>query len=41
MNSMDEMLLKKASEIYSVPFEVFEGAYKLGIAEGIYQSTIK
>lgn len=38
MNSLDEMLLRRASEIYSVPFEVFEGAYRLGIAEGKYQS---
>ena len=41
MNSMDKMLLEKASELYSVPFDILEGVYRLGHTEGMYQSTIK
>lgn len=34
INATDEFLLKMASEIYSVPYEVLAGAYRLGRNEG-------
>lgn len=41
INKTDEYLLKKASELYKVPYEVIEGAYSLGVREGIYLSIKK
>lgn len=34
INETDEFLLKKASEIYSVPYEVLAGAYRMGRNDG-------
>ena len=34
INGTDEFLLKKASELYSVPYEVLAGAYRMGLNEG-------
>lgn len=34
INKTDEFLLKKASEIYSVPYEVLAGAYRMGRNDG-------
>ena len=34
INATDKFLLKKASELYSVPYEVLAGAYRLGRNEG-------
>lgn len=30
INATDEFLLKKASELYSVPYEVLAGVYRMG-----------
>ena len=34
INATDEFLLKKASELYSVPYEVLAGAYRMGRNDG-------
>lgn len=41
INKTDEYLLKKASELYKVPYEVILGAYKLGRNEGYYQGLCR
>jgi len=41
INITDELLLKKASDIYNVPYHVLASVYRLGRNEGYIQGLNK